>query len=171
MPVIKLSAGDLPQHFLREHERRVAEVVKAVQQAVETAGPGIAQEELRKATARRSAPINTGEYARSWQAKKLDNGAVIFNDAPYAAIIENGRRPGSRPPPSDVIFKWLEQKLRGQVKNRRDRVKAAKGMAFVIARAIGKRGLPAHRVMARTRVRLNRLVQAEVAGVLSSMRD
>lgn len=166
MPVYKVNPGDLPAHFLAEHQRRIAAVVRAVQQTVETAGPALAQEELRKGTARKRVPINTGEYARAWQAKKIDQGAILFNDAPYASIIELGRRPGSRPPPSDVIFKWLEQKLRGRVKNRRDRVKEAKGLAFVIARAIGKRGLPPHRVMARTRRRLDKLVQDAVSRAL-----
>jgi hypothetical protein len=162
MPTYKVEPANLAQRIFTDNEARVKRVVRAIQQTVETAGPAIAQEELRRASARRSAPINTGEYARSWQARRLGNGAVLFNDAPYASIIELGRRPGSKAPPTSVIMKWLEQKLRGSVKNRKSREAQARGLAFVIARAIGKRGLPAHRVMARTRLRLNRIVRDAV---------
>lgn len=58
----------------------------------------------------------------------------------YPAVIERGRRPGKMPPPS-ALYRWVQLKLgvpAGQVR----------GVAFAIARQIGRRGLKGKRVMA-----------------------
>lgn len=66
--------------------------------------------------------------------------------AKYAAVIEDGRRPGKKAPPIDVIEKWIADKpLRMRdtktgafVKTTPARVRSA---AFLIARSIGKKGI------------------------------
>lgn len=61
--------------------------------------------------------------------------------ANYWDVIERGRRPNKKPPPSSVIEKWLELKgirPRKRVKNLN---KWRSGMAFVIAQHIGARGI------------------------------
>jgi hypothetical protein len=78
--------------------------------------------------------FDRGGYRRSWKATPTASGALLFNDAPYSPIIEEGRRPGARPPPSAVIERWAKRKLALSDSE-------AKAAAFPIARAIGKRGI------------------------------
>jgi hypothetical protein len=146
---------------------RYRRVLAAVRREVLTAGPALAATITRQGTQRRPAPVNLGTYIRGWQAKEIDEGAVLFNDAPHAAIIEHGRRPGSRMPPVRVIAEWLEQKMRGSVKGRKSRLQQASRLAFVVARAIGRRGLPAHRIMARTKRKLDPIVRRAVEAALA----
>lgn len=47
----------------------------------------------------------------------------------YAIWVHEGRRPGGKAPPSDAIKQWLHDKGRDE------------GMAFVVARSIGRRGI------------------------------
>jgi hypothetical protein len=163
----KVTPEQLPGLF-RENERaRYKRVVKAVQDTVMTSGVTTAVLLTRAGTARRPAPINVGSYIRAWQAKHLDNGAVLFNDAPHAIFVERGRRPGARMPPKAVIAEWLDQKMRGRIRARGKRLQEAARLAFVVARAIGKRGLPAHRIMARTKRKLDPMVRKAVEAALA----
>jgi len=52
----------------------------------------------------------------------------------YVSVLEWGRRPGAPPPPVAAIQAWAARTLGD----------GSRGTAFVIARAIGRRGLPAH---------------------------
>ena len=99
--------------------------------------------------------VDTGDYKRRWRTSPLPNGVEVFNDAPEAGVIELGRRPGSRPPPSSVLQPWVRRKLGLSDAQ-------AKGVAFVVARAIGRRGLRARRVMARALPAMRKAVMAEV---------
>jgi len=83
--------------------------------------------------------VNTGHYKRSWKHEALPDGARVYNLAPYASIIEHGRRPGKFPPIS-MIEKWAQRRLGLTPKE-------AKAAAFPIARAIAKRGLVGRKVM------------------------
>ena len=88
--------------------------------------------------------VDTGKYLRSWKVSKatLDGirGVLITNSAAYMAVIERGRGLGKRPPPVDVIARWAQRRLGLPYKE-------ARRAAWPIARAIGRRGLYARRVM------------------------
>jgi hypothetical protein len=63
----------------------------------------------------------------------------------YADVVEEGRKPNSKPPPVKKIMEWMEEKpvrLRGPkggfVKTTPEGLRSA---AFAIAKAIGKRGI------------------------------
>lgn len=87
--------------------------------------------------------FDRGGYKRGWKYELVKNfhGVRIFNSSPYASVIEEGRRPGARQPPTSAILPWVRRKLgvRG---------KAANGVAFVVARAIGRDGIPGKHVLA-----------------------
>lgn len=84
--------------------------------------------------------VNTAEYLRSWKWSALTIGAMVFNAAVHAAIIEAGRRAGGRMPPLDLIARWAQRRLGlSEVEARR--------RAFLIARSIQARGLRARHVM------------------------
>lgn len=78
--------------------------------------------------------VNTGTYRRAWKSRPLPRGADIHNNAPYAGIIEYGRRKGKKQPPLKPIAKWAQRRLGVSEQE-------ARSLAFPIARAIKKRGL------------------------------
>ncbi len=58
---------------------------------------------------------------------------IVSAPSEYAEVVEEGRRPGQRMPPSSALVTWVEKKLGVPEEH-------AAGVAFVIARSIGKRG-------------------------------
>lgn len=160
----KVTPENLPRLFRERHLERYKRVVKAIQDTVEEHGQRIAVQNTQALG--RYAPINTHAYLEAWQTRKTETGAVVFNDSPYASIIEKGRRRGARMPPVKVIAEWLDQKLRGRIRNRAKRLKQVRGIAFVVARAIGRRGLPAKHIMRKTKRKLDDMVRAAVRRAL-----
>lgn len=99
-------------------------------------------------TAERLGVVDRRTYIARFRAVPLRKGAQLHNDAPHAATIEYGRRPGAPPPPIGPILGWVRRKgiglpVKGGAKARYAAQRAA---AFLIARAIGRRGLPAHAI-------------------------
>lgn len=83
---------------------------------------------------------NTGSFRRSWKTSSIAGGVSIFNDRPYAPVIEGGRRKGAPMPPQDAIARWAQRKL-GVPR------KEAKRMAYAMARAIKARGLKPRNIL------------------------
>lgn len=78
--------------------------------------------------------VDTRRLLRAWNVL-VEGGVVrIVNPTKYAVYVENGRQANSRPPPSSALVGWVGRKLGIYGKK-------AQGVAFVIARAIGARGL------------------------------
>lgn len=100
--------------------------------------------------------VNTGAFLRGWRAEKVEQGARVFNRAPHAAFVEEGRKPGKAPPVAPII-KWMKQ--RGIAKGLKG---GAKKIAWLIARAIGRRGLLGRKVMERSAKEMEKVVQREV---------
>lgn len=59
--------------------------------------------------------VDQGQFRQAWTTRARSDGAELRNDAPYAAVIERGRRPGRPGPPLAPIFAWVNRKLRGQI--------------------------------------------------------
>lgn len=73
--------------------------------------------------------VDTGRFRASWKAAATRDGAQLTNSAPYAAVIEGGRRAGARMPPLGPIEAWANRK----------------GIdidPMMIARSIASRGIP-----------------------------
>jgi len=65
----------------------------------------------------------------------------VKNNAPHFVFIEHGREPNKPAPPShegSALFNWVLRKINPD---------NPKAVTFLIARAIGERGLPAHAPM------------------------
>lgn len=102
---------------------------------------------------RRRRPDSSGMLRRSLTYKMIGVGPrymIQYGARPpanvYADVVEKGRRPNSRQPPMDAILKWMSIKpirLRnesgGFIKTTESKKRAA---AFLIARKIGKLGIP-----------------------------
>jgi hypothetical protein len=68
----------------------------------------------------------------------------------HVAVINDGRRPGQKAPPAEALELWVRRKIRHSRRKgprgglRKLTVSEAKGIAFVIARKIGREGIEAH---------------------------
>lgn len=94
-------------------------------------------------------PVDTGETARSIESfangPGRPLGGVVRSEHPAAAVLEHGRRPGARMPPTQPIADWV----------RRHGISAP---VYVIARAIARRGIRPRRIFTNAvRVTENRL--------------
>lgn len=77
--------------------------------------------------------------------------ARVAGHMEYLATLEFGRKPGKRPPPYESLLPWVKRHpaapagfltAKGNRSNRKPPTDESR--AFLIARAIGRRGLPAH---------------------------
>lgn len=86
-------------------------------------------------------PKNLGLLAKGFQTS-VDAGedvrGRIFNPLEYAKAVEEGSRPHF--PPAAALERWVQLKLGVPAED-------APGVAFVIARAISKRGTKAHHML------------------------
>jgi len=98
-----------------------------------------------------------GAYKAGWKVKPLSDGALLFNDVPYAPMIEQGVRPGATHigrAMIDAIERWVRfRALGGHSETRTTRAGVTKrtwkkatdserrSIAWAIAKSIVKRGL------------------------------
>jgi len=98
--------------------------------------------------------VNTGYYLRSWKSQDVAGGVRVYNAAPYAGVIEHGRRKGA-PPPKKAIVAWLRRRLgMSQVD--------ALSAAWPVARAIGRRGLKGRKVLGGAKKETADIAMAEI---------
>lgn len=98
---------------------------------------GYLQAEVQKNLPRGATGILRGTIFTEVRGRSLDKlRGVVASPHAYAVVIEKGRTPGKRMPPVDAILLWTTRKL-----GIRDR-----GVAFVIARSIGRKGFPGKHV-------------------------
>jgi len=130
--------------------------------------------------------VSTGMTRRAWKVARDQDGVVVYNPKISASIDEHSRRPGSgiSAEGREAIARWvhlhgmdkagpLTSRQRATRRNLRDRGITKEGMrersrwqrenranaiAFLIARAIKRRGIPAQPVLAPIRAMLLRLV-------------
>lgn len=97
---------------------------------------GFLRQEVVKGT-----PVDTGTAAGSITTAilgtPLDITGKVFSPLEYVSVLEEGRRPGSTMPPTEPIARWLSRKG------------SDPRLAFVVARAIGRRGTKGHKMFAR----------------------
>lgn len=121
--------SDYPEIAEKELKRALDLVVRALRLALGPASPrGV-----------------TGRFATSWTATRPTKigfasfEAEIENTSRHAPFVEFGRGPG-KAPPVDALIQWVQLKGLAGPKN-------ARSVAFVVARAIGRRGTPAQWVL------------------------
>lgn len=155
MSTVRISASKLPDVLQERFAGNYQKLVKLMQEAAMLGTQRIA--DSIEAT-KPYIPVDTGAYAASVHVERHPKGADVFNDAPYAGIIEYGSRPHW--PPFAPLFMWAQRKLRGKgmlegvVKRKgekkRDMVlREAARWARAVQRAIAKRGTAPRHVFAR----------------------
>ena len=117
----------------------------------------------------RPKPVATGDYRRSWTWEPTKRGAILGSLARQSYWVEAGRKAGKRPP-MEAILRWVRAKKihatkRGDLKaalrrpgesGRKSKAKRLArlarldvGLAYAIARKIGKEGTPPRWVLRR----------------------
>lgn len=101
--------------------------------------------------------VNTGAYRRAWKWRETNEGVSIFNNMPYAPVIEYGRRPGKGISREGQIAlaRWVRRKMKVKESE-------AKGIAYCIARAHKRRGLKGRRVLRDSLKSMKNVLNAEV---------
>lgn len=103
--------------------------------------------------------FDTGRFERGWK-QRVSAGLIRFwNDSPYAIIVERGRRPGAGAPPAASLEGWVRRKLGLSGSE-------ARGAAFAIARAIGRRGLRPRHILAGSLKDIEKAIQTEILAEL-----
>ena len=108
--------------------------------AIQRAARSIAMRALtvvQEETANKGA-FNYGTYRAAWFATPMQRGTqtgvLVGNKAPYAGVVEYGRRKGSKRPPREPIARWAQRKFGIPYPE-------AKRVAFAISRAIARNGI------------------------------
>lgn len=145
----KLASGDIARAMERGAVSGAARCIPILHRSTETAPPA------NPSGKGSGGAFDTGRYKASWRSRPISSGAQVFNDAPHAAIVEEGRRPGARMPPAGVVEAWARRRL-GVSKEEAARVD------FLIRRAIKRRGLRARRVLQSSLPKMTQAVLDEI---------
>jgi hypothetical protein len=147
-------------------------IVGAIRTSLRMHAPRLIQASI--ASVQPHQPVNTGDYKRAWKVKNIVDGAMFFNPTVQAGVIDDGRRPGygvSREG-QEALARWAHLHgmdrfdsnlgLRRRVKGRDAQAAQARAVAFLIARAIKARGLPAKNVLRSAQPKITEMVIADV---------
>jgi len=137
MPIIVTAA-----EFAAAIAKRIAEDILLVELAAYDACLAGVRDAVRITNKERA--VDQGLYKLSWAASRVPHGGELRNGAPYASIIEYGRRPNRPGPPLDPILGWVRRKffLTGKCKENE-----IYGIAVAIRRHIHYRGTKPRRIM------------------------
>jgi hypothetical protein len=144
LPVI-VTADQFPAEIRR---RLAADTERLRLVALEVAQQSIA-DAVRETNA--AGAVDQGFYKLSWSARAHPRGAELINTAPYAAVLEYGRRPGRPGPPLAPILAWVKRKLVG---NGSVKPEDAYGVALAIRQRIHDRGTRPRRILQKVVLRM-----------------
>lgn len=101
---------------------------------------------LGQKVAKNEAPKDTGllfnslHLIREFQPPIFNGG--IQTNVPYAIVMDEGRKPGSRFPPAEPITRWIiRHRASFDLPSGKARASALKSLTFLISRKIAKKGI------------------------------
>ena len=116
---------------LRNLGSLIDETIGDAQNEIALLGQRMVQDIIRK-----DGIIASGAYLNSissrFEQSATTFSSVIESAVSYASVIEEGRRAGAKQPPVEAIADWMGRKG----------ISGERGVAFVIARSIGRKGTP-----------------------------
>lgn len=157
----RISARDWGQ-VIRRRLQADTEVLRRVAVDVAARGEAAAVEDTEALDL-----VDRGRFKRGWGHRAIPEGAVLYNDAPYAPAIEHGRRPGQPGPPLAPIKAWVQRKLVAEGKVAPEDVDSA---AYAIRNAIRERGTPPKFVLRDLKPRLATWFKVEARRQLQQRR-
>jgi len=101
--------------------------------------------------------VNTGQYKRSWKYTDTAEGGKVFNNAPYAPIIEYGRRPGKgiSQVGQIAVATWAMRRLGVDYSK-------AKGIAYCLSQKYKRVGLKGRYVLRDSLPEIETVINTEV---------
>lgn len=103
----------------------------------------------------RKGAVDTGAGRLGWKSEVVDDLVRLWNARPHMAVVDGGRRPGAKRPPTAALIPWVRRKLGVGADE-------ARGVAFVLARAIGRRGQQARRILGDATAKIATLIEEEI---------
>lgn len=158
MPEVEVSPGRLGE-VLRQ--RIAQDVAKLREAALDAALRGVPHVVARTDE---FGLVDAGVFKNSWKAERNSDGAELRNDAPYAPVIEHGRRPGRPGPPYEPILEWVRTKL---VLNGAVPPDEAEHVAWAIRDSIHRKGTQPRLILAGALPQLERFFVQEARRRLS----
>jgi len=126
-------------------------------------------------TARGKAPRDTGTLAGSFMSESSSTMARIWSPRKYALAVEQGRAPGKMPPPA-ALLGWVQRHTGTfSIRTRRrlggtSQAASDRSVAFLIARAIGRRGIKGRFFMKATAAKITGRMPVEMARLVREIR-
>ncbi len=167
MPSIVVDASEMPGIIQKDHDRRLKAAEDAIRRTLRVYGKAIIQEVIGGTN---PLPVDRGSYRRNWHVADIPHGGVIYNDTPYASVVEDGRRPGSAPP-FKMILAWVKRKkiLYGPLQKGMSWDTAQKAFAWAIWQHIRTHGMKGRKVMARANARIAPVIRDAVEVAVRSV--
>lgn len=114
----------------------------------------------------RNSPVDTGQYAASWDVIKDHDSVMVINYAPHASIIEYGARPGFKPPIGPLLA-WAKRILQDPVTpndptNPNDYSPEVRALAFGTQKKIYELGIEPRHVLENEIPRIVENIKKEV---------
>jgi len=152
MAVREVSMADIGKELGININKRVEEYKQAVIRACIEALPMLVQK----------SPVDTGQYAASWDIFVGELHVAIGNYAPHAPIIEYGARPFT--PPLRPLLEWAKRVLKDPSQPP-DFSPAVWALAKATQRAISQRGMPPKNILGNAIPDIIELIKKELLAI------
>lgn len=142
LPELKRSVRVPVARFGKFQKRWGAETVRSMFSRALPAASKEVQKLLEHETIKRGIYFKR-RFARGWRVRlgrQTGLSATVYNKQYYAIVIEKGRRAGRRAPPTSALIEWVQVKLGVSARE-------APRVAFLVARAIGIKGIGARPIL------------------------
>lgn len=109
-----------------------------------------------------ASPVDTGQYAASWDFTMTEQSAILGNYAPHAPIIEKGARPFT--PPIAPLLAWAKRVLKNSSQPP-DYDSEVWGLAKAVQKKISEEGMAPRNVLEKMLPKILENIQLELKRV------
>jgi len=134
MAVIQVKLSELGKLLGAEPKRQIPQIKHAVRIGLLQSIPHLVQK----------SPVDTGQYANSWDFTETESEMILGNFSPHAAVIENGARPFT--PPIGPLLAWAKRVLNDSSQPP-DYSPEVRGLAYGVRNKIQKEGMKPRNIL------------------------